>query len=90
MNSKRIARIAAPFSFLVLASTALAGLPDPGMQVDAKTALVITDPQSDFLSPEGVTWGVVGESVTANRTVPGSSGQPSDVPGPPAVALRAR
>ena len=27
-------------------------------------ALVITDPQNDFLSPEGVTWGVVGDSVT--------------------------
>ncbi len=33
------------------------------------TALVITDPQNDFLSPEGVTWGLVGESVTANGTV---------------------
>ena len=33
------------------------------------TALVITDPQNDFLSPEGVTWGVVGESVTENKTV---------------------
>ncbi|MEE8251700.1 MAG: cysteine hydrolase [Gemmatimonadales bacterium] len=33
------------------------------------TALVITDPQNDFLSPEGVTWGMVGESVTENRTV---------------------
>jgi nicotinamidase-related amidase len=33
------------------------------------TALVITDPQNDFLSPEGVTWGVVGESVTENNTV---------------------
>ena len=33
------------------------------------TALVITDPQNDFLSPEGATWGVVGENVTANRTV---------------------
>jgi len=33
------------------------------------TALVITDPQNDFLSPEGVTWGVVGESVTENDTV---------------------
>jgi len=31
--------------------------------------LVITDPQIDFLSPDGVTWGVVGKSVTANRTV---------------------
>jgi nicotinamidase-related amidase len=35
----------------------------------ANTALVITDPQNDFLSPEGVTWGLVGESVTKNNTV---------------------
>jgi nicotinamidase-related amidase len=34
-----------------------------------RTALVVTDPQNDFLSPEGVTWGVVGESVTENNTV---------------------
>ena len=33
------------------------------------TALVITDPQNDFLSPEGVTWGLVGASVEANGTV---------------------
>ena len=34
------------------------------MDINAKnTALVITDPQNDFLSPEGVTWGLVGESV---------------------------
>jgi nicotinamidase-related amidase len=40
------------------------------MEVDrTNTALVITDPQNDFLSPEGVTWGVVGESVTENNTV---------------------
>jgi nicotinamidase-related amidase len=45
-------------------------LPNPGMIVDREhTALVITDPQNDFLSPEGVTWGVVGESVTENNTV---------------------
>ena len=45
-------------------------LPDPGMKIDKKrTALVITDPQNDFLSPDGVTWGVVGESVTENNTV---------------------
>jgi nicotinamidase-related amidase len=49
---------------------AQAQLPDPGMQVDiTNTALVITDPQNDFLSPDGVTWGVVGESVTENNTV---------------------
>ena len=33
------------------------------------TALVVTDPQNDFLSPDGVVWGVVGESVTKNKTV---------------------
>ena len=47
----------------------LAQLPDPGFTVDENTAIVITDPQNDFLSPDGVTWGVVGESVTANNTV---------------------
>ncbi len=46
-----------------------AQLPDPGFTVDQNTAIVITDPQNDFLSPNGVTWGVVGESVTANNTV---------------------
>lgn len=45
-------------------------LPNPGMQVDgSNTALVVTDPQNDFLSPQGVTWGVVGESVEENNTV---------------------
>ena len=39
-------------------------------RIDRKlTAIVITDPQNDFLSPNGVTWGVVGESVTKNNTV---------------------
>jgi nicotinamidase-related amidase len=47
-----------------------AQLPDPGMTIDdGRTALVVTDPQNDFLSPDGVTWGVVGESVTENNTV---------------------
>lgn len=46
------------------------GIPRPGMQLDPeRTAIVITDPQNDFLSPDGVTWGVVGESVTKNDTV---------------------
>ncbi len=34
-----------------------------------RTALVITDPQVDFLSPKGVTWGVVGKSVIEHDTV---------------------
>jgi nicotinamidase-related amidase len=34
-----------------------------------RVALVVTDPQIDFLSPDGVTWSVVGESVTEHDTV---------------------
>lgn len=50
--------------------SAMADLPDPGMTVDiSNTALVVTDPQNDFLSPQGVAWGVVGKSVTENKTV---------------------
>ena len=46
------------------------GLPDPGVEiVPGRTALVVTDPQNDFLSPDGVTWGVVGKNVAENRTV---------------------
>ncbi len=45
-------------------------LPQTDVEVElSDTALVITDPQIDFLSPDGVTWGVVGASVTENNTV---------------------
>lgn len=45
-------------------------LPKPGFEVvKGRTALVITDPQRDFLAEEGVVWGVVGSSVEANDTV---------------------
>ena len=46
-------------------------LPPSDMVLDLKrTALVVTDPQVDFLSPDGVTWGVVGKSVEEHNTVP--------------------
>jgi isochorismate hydrolase len=58
---------------IILASTfanAHAELPNPGMSFDPKrTAVVVTDPQNDFLSEKGVTWGVVGKSVVKNNTV---------------------
>jgi len=60
---------------LILAALAVpralsAQLPNPGFDIEAdRTALVITDPQNDFLSPQGVAWGVVGASVEANGTV---------------------
>ena len=61
--------LAAGLSAMVF-NNAAAQLPDPGMMVEkGSTALVITDPQNDFLSPEGVTWALVGTSVTTNKTV---------------------
>ena len=55
---------------LIGSNIANAQLPDPGMEIDpGRTALLVTDPQNDFLSPDGVTWGVVGKSVTENNTV---------------------
>jgi nicotinamidase-related amidase len=46
------------------------GLPPSNMELNLpRTAIVITDPQIDFLSEDGVTWGLVGESVTEQNTV---------------------
>ena len=46
------------------------GLPMPGFDITrGNTALMVTDPQNDFLSPKGSAWGVVGKSVTENGTV---------------------
>jgi nicotinamidase-related amidase len=45
-------------------------LPKPGFTVEkGRTAVVVTDPQRDFLSEDGVVWQVVGDSVDENRTV---------------------
>ncbi|WP_298296769.1 cysteine hydrolase [uncultured Litoreibacter sp.] len=45
-------------------------LPPSNMKLDlSRAALVVTDPQVDFLHPEGVTWGVIGASVTEHNTV---------------------
>ncbi|MBL8177435.1 MAG: isochorismatase family protein [Bryobacterales bacterium] len=44
--------------------------PRPGLKLEkGRVALVVTDPQNDFLHPKGVAWGVVGESVRENKTV---------------------
>ena len=45
-------------------------LPTSGFSLDlGHAALVITDPQIDFLSPEGVSWAVFGDSIRENDTV---------------------
>ncbi len=71
--------VAAAGTVAVTAGPAVAGkydppakpaLPPSDMKLDLKrTALVVTDPQIDFLSPKGVTWGVVGKSVQEHNTV---------------------
>ncbi len=72
---------AALFASVALATSAIAaddpyaepetpGLPASNMELNLpRTALVVTDPQIDFLSEDGVTWGIVGVSVTENGTV---------------------
>lgn len=45
-------------------------LPASNMELDLRrTALVVIDPQVDFLSPKGVAWGAVGDSVKEHGVV---------------------
>jgi nicotinamidase-related amidase len=45
-------------------------LPDAGFVFDmSRAALVVIDPQNDFLSPDGAGWSLFGQSVTANNVV---------------------
>lgn len=45
-------------------------LPVPGFQVEAgRTAILVTDPQNDFLHPDGVAWGAVKNTVLGNKTI---------------------
>ncbi|WP_186073511.1 cysteine hydrolase family protein [Burkholderia gladioli] len=45
-------------------------LPPTGFQLDrTKAALVVVDPQNDFLSPSGVSWPYFGESIVENGIV---------------------
>jgi nicotinamidase-related amidase len=45
-------------------------LPETGFKLDlSKAALVVIDPQNDFLSPQGASWFAFGESIIENDTV---------------------
>lgn len=68
MRSKSLA-LGLMMMTLATARIATAQLPETTMQIDDRTALVLTDPQNDFLSPNGVAWGAVGASVEENNTV---------------------
>jgi nicotinamidase-related amidase len=49
---------------------AVQALPDAGFVFDRpRAALVIIDPQNDFLSPDGAGWPVFGQSVTEHQVV---------------------
>lgn len=68
--STRTLLVASLLTIACFGNNSFAALPDPGVVIEkGRTALLITDPQNDFLSPKGVTWGVVGKSVTENNTV---------------------
>lgn len=68
LGVSRMAEAANPNSSY--AEPAQYAMPRKGMTIDKKrVALVVVDPQIDFLSPEGVTWPVMGESILANKTV---------------------
>lgn len=54
----------------VIEAAEKAGIPDPGFEIDDNTAIVITDPQNDFLRSDGVAWPVVKASVEENNTIP--------------------
>ena len=70
MNQKMNTTILVSAAAIAIHARAFAQLPDPGFEIDPeRTALVVTDPQNDFLSSNGVTWSVVGKNVTENRTV---------------------
>lgn len=56
---------------LPYADPKIPALPNPGMSLDLqRTALVVIDPQIDFMSPKGAAWSAVGESVTEQNLVP--------------------
>lgn len=66
MNNTKIAIVLSAVLFII--NTVNAQLPDPGFNLDENTAIVITDPQNDFLHEDGVAWGAVGQSVKENNT----------------------
>lgn len=69
-GSGTLAASAAAASSDKYAPPAEPALPPSNMSLElSRTALVVTDPQIDFLSPKGVTWGVVGQSVQEHNTV---------------------
>lgn len=53
----------------IIKSASEAKIPDPGFKIDSQTALVLIDPQNDFLHPDGVAYDLVKESLEKNNTI---------------------
>ncbi|MFC5452415.1 cysteine hydrolase [Paenibacillus aestuarii] len=54
----------------VIASESAPQQTNAGMRIDSiTTALVFTDPQNDYLSPKGVAWNLMKESIAKNHTI---------------------
>lgn len=66
---KMIIKSTLMIALLFMAINVYAQFPELDFEIDENTAIVITDPQVDFLSPDGVTWKLVGKSVEENQTV---------------------
>ncbi|ADG18583.1 isochorismatase hydrolase [Paraburkholderia atlantica] len=65
MSSSKLAHQVSPY-----ADPADPALPKTGFGLDrSKAALVVIDPQNDFLSPGGASWPFFGQSITENNTV---------------------
>jgi hypothetical protein len=70
LNSKVLLTAVTVAIFNLTTSASGEGLPDPGVQfMKGHVGIVITDPQIDFLSPDGVAWDLVGKNVTENNAV---------------------
>lgn len=70
MKSSKLLALLALATALLASAQADTPAPAAPKRLDpARTALLVTDPQNDFLSPKGATWGLVGQSVTENKTV---------------------
>lgn len=67
---KALATIALALGLMFGAGTVNAQLPNTCVQLNRKdTALVVIDPQNDVLSEKGVSWELLGDSVTENHTI---------------------
>ena len=65
-----LSTVAIAIGLISIPQPANAQMPKTSVRIaSVDTALVVVDPQIDFLSPKGVTWKFVGKNVEANNTV---------------------